>query len=100
MKMDLAGAGGTRAHGVAACQSQPSDIWEQLNARGERDLRCTVQLHYHAISKSIAASLWDKCQSVQLSLLFRLNGYGELFILFHWFATQLAMTELTVLVDW
>lgn len=59
MKMDLAGAGGTRAHGVAACQSQPSDIWEQLNARGERDRRRSVQLHYHAISESIVAGSRD-----------------------------------------
>lgn len=39
MKMDLAGPGGARAHGVAACQSQPSDIWEQLSAKGGRELQ-------------------------------------------------------------
>lgn len=36
MKMDLARPGGTQALGVAACQSHPSDIWEQLNAKGGR----------------------------------------------------------------
>lgn len=37
MKIDLAGPGGAQALGVAACQSQPSDIWEQLNAKGGRE---------------------------------------------------------------
>ncbi len=37
MKMDLAGPGSTQALRVAACQSQPSDIWEQLNAKGGRE---------------------------------------------------------------
>lgn len=37
MKMDLAEPGGAQALGVAACQSQPSDIWEQLNAKGGRE---------------------------------------------------------------
>lgn len=36
MKMDLARPGGTQALGVAACQSHPSDIWEQLSAKGGR----------------------------------------------------------------
>lgn len=36
MKMDLAVLGGAQALGVAVCQSQPSDIWEQLNAKGGR----------------------------------------------------------------
>lgn len=34
MKMDLAGPGGAQALGVATCQSQPSDIWEQLGEKG------------------------------------------------------------------
>lgn len=38
MKMDLAGPGGVQALGVAACQSQPSDIWKQLNAKGGRSM--------------------------------------------------------------
>lgn len=45
MKMDLAGPGGARAHGVATCQSQPSDIWEQLRAKGGRELQWRVQFH-------------------------------------------------------
>lgn len=36
MKMDLARNGGTQAFGVAACQSHPSDIYEQLNAKDGR----------------------------------------------------------------
>lgn len=37
MKMDLAGPGSAQALRVAVCQSQSSDIWEQLNAKGGRE---------------------------------------------------------------
>ena len=37
MKMDLAEPGGAQTLRVAACQSQPSDIWEELNAKGGRE---------------------------------------------------------------
>lgn len=47
MKMDLAGLGGAQAHGVAACQSQPSDIWERISPKGGRELHRRV--HFHII---------------------------------------------------
>lgn len=45
MKMDLAEPGGAQALGVAACQSQPSDIWEQLSEKGGMERHWRVQFH-------------------------------------------------------
>lgn len=45
MKMDIAGSGGAEAHGVAVCQSQPSDNWEQLSAKGGREPHWRAQFH-------------------------------------------------------
>lgn len=58
MKMDLAGPGGAQALGVAGCQSQPSDIWEQLNAKGGREQRFTREYNFITLSCYIIIHCW------------------------------------------